>query len=336
MLLPLLHPAASAIDPFLVLILALGVDALFGEMGPLFAGRRHPVAWLGGLIEWADPRLNRPDRGRGARLVRGALMTGVMVGGAFGLGFLIDRLLAPAPWGWGVEVVLVSLLIAQRGLHDHVRAVLVGFAEEGLPGARGAIRHLVGRDPARLDEHGVCRAGLESLAENFSDGVVAPVFWYVVLGLPGIMAYKAINTLDSMIGHRNEAYEAFGKLAARLDDAANFLPARLAGLILATAALFTPGGRPLAALGTMARDAAKHRSVNAGWPEAALAGALDLALAGPRHYRDYSVQDPWIGSGRARATPADMRRGLHLFRIACLIHLGLVVALWLGLAALAG
>jgi adenosylcobinamide-phosphate synthase len=230
-------------------------------------------------------------------------------------------------WGWVVEVLLVGVLVAQRSLYDHVFAVCRALETGGIAAGREAVRHIVGRDPNSLDEYGVARAGIESLFENFSDGVVAPAFWYVLLGLPGLLAYKAVNTLDSMIGHRSPRYKDFGMAAARLDTAANFLPARLAGAIIALAGIVAPRGNPAMALKTMLRDARKHRSVNAGWPEAAGAGALGLALAGPRRYGAEVVNDPWIGGGRARATPADMRRALYLFVVACLVHAGLIALL---------
>ena len=190
------------------------------------------------------------------------------------------------------------------------------------------MRHIVGRDPASLDTHGVARAAIESLAENFSDGVVAPVFWYLVLGLPGLFAYKMANTLDSMIGHRTTHYRAFGWAAARLDDLANFVPARISGVLIAARRCFAREGRPSRALLIMLRDGRKHRSLNAGWPEGAMAGALGLALAGPRRYAEEAVADPWVGEGTARAAPADIARALMIYRNACLIEWGLVIGAW--------
>src|SRR6185437_11487514 len=183
--------------------------------------------------------------------------------------------------------------------------------------------------PASLDESGVARAAIESLAENFSDGVVAPAFWYLALGLPGLFAYKMANTLDSMIGHKDERYRAFGWAAARFDDIANLIPARLSGVVLAIAALFargTAGGR---AARIMLRDARRHRSPNAGWPEAAMAGALGLSLAGPRQYAEGWVGDAWLGDGTARATPEDILRALGLYRLAGLFIAGLSIGFWL-------
>ena len=170
----------------------------------------------------------------------------------------------------------------------------------------------------------MARAAIESAAENFADGVVAPVFWFVLFGLPGLAAYKAINTLDSMIGHRTPRFEQFGKAAARLDDGANWAPARLAGVVIATAAAFTPGADSRGAWRAMSEDAWRHRSPNAGWPEAAMAGALGVALAGPRQYGEVVVEDAWMGNGRREATPEDIRRALGLYRRAGLLLAGLV------------
>jgi adenosylcobinamide-phosphate synthase len=180
-----------------------------------------------------------------------------------------------------------------------------------------------------LDAHGVARAAIESLAENFSDGVVAPVFWDLLLGLPGLFAYKMANTLDSMIGHRTPRYRSFGWAVARFDDALNLAPARISGLLLAAAAVFAKNGRPNRALVIMLRDGGKHHSPNAGWPESAMAGALGLALAGPRHYPEGLVVDPWLGDGTAQAGTSDIARALHLYRLACLIEGGLLLGAWL-------
>ena len=204
------------------------------------------------------------------------------------------------------------------------------LADGGLEPGRAAVARIVGRDPQSLDAHGVARAAIESLAENFADGVVAPIFWYVLLGLPGLLVYKTVNTLDSMIGYRNDRYRAFGWASARLDDVLNLIPARLAGLILVLAAPFVPKGRPVAAMVTMVTESGHHRSPNSGWPEAAAAGALGLALGGPRKYPGLVVDEKWIGSGRARAEIADIHRALHLFTVACVMDAGLVaLVMWL-------
>ena len=210
--------------------------------------------------------------------------------------------------------LIASVFIAYRGLFNHVRDVAEGL-ETSLAQGREAVAHIVGRDPDSLDEHGVARAAIESAAENFSDGVVAPIIWFAVLGLPGLFFCKAVNTLDSMIGHRDSRFEHFGKFAARLDDGVNAIPARIAGLLIVITAAIGFGTRGGRAWSAAIDDAEKHRSINAGWPEAAMAGALGLALAGPRHYRDFIVDDAWMNeSGRADATAEDIRRALSLYR----------------------
>lgn len=325
-------PFSDLAHPLALLLPALLLDAAIGDPVWLYRRVPHPVAIIGRLIAWLERRLNRPQRSTRDRMWRGLGTVIVVVGLAAAVGVAIARLAAYLRWGWVIELVLVAILIAQRNLFDHVRRVASALREGGLAPVARPVAHLVGRDPASLDRHGVARAAIESLAENFSDGVVAPVFWFALLGLPGLLAYKAINTLDSMIGHRNARYAAFGLVAARLDDAVNFIPARLAGLLMCAAAAFVPSARPLAALRTMVRDARYHRSPNAGWPEAAVAGALDLALAGPRQYGTTVVKDAWMGDGRARADDHDIRRALALFIIACILNgLAVTAALWLAL-----
>jgi adenosylcobinamide-phosphate synthase len=315
-----MFPAPPPIDPLLILAVALALDAVFGDMRPLFARIGHPVQWLGKLISGLEAKLNRPQRTQGARRARGALTVLLVAGLAAAIGWALLVFLRGRWWGWMAEAFVVCVLVAQRSLYDHVRAVADGLDKGGLAGGRAAVAHIVGRDPESLDAHGVARAGVESLAENFSDAVVAPCFWYAVFGLSGLFLYKAVNTLDSMIAHRNERYVDFGRFAARLDTAMNFLPARLSALVVALAAAVAPGAKPFAALRTAFADARKHRSINAGWPEGAFAGALDLALAGPRRYGAELVDDPWIGSGRARAGVEDVRRALWLFVAACLVN----------------
>ncbi|MBT6094567.1 MAG: cobalamin biosynthesis protein CobD [Rhodospirillaceae bacterium] len=316
----------AGLDPLILLLLALVMDAYVGDPKFLFRFVKHPVVWLGGLIDALDRKLNRDKRGNVDRLIRGALVVVfiVVLTGAIGIG--VAWITFTHPWGWPLELFLVMTLLAGRGLYDHVRAVAKGLGES-VEAGREAVSHIVGRDPAQLDQHGVARAGIESLAENFADGVVAPVFWYVLFGFPGLAIYKAVNTMDSMIGHNNARYRYFGMAAARLDDVLNLIPARLAGLFITFAAVFTPTANPAAAFKVMLRDAGKHRSPNAGWAEAPMAGALGLALAGPRRYADHVVDDPWIGDGRARVTVKDMHRALYLYIVANLMNVGFVAAL---------
>lgn len=318
----------------LILLLALLLDWLAGDMRWLFRIIPHPVVIVGRLIGFFDRKLNREGRGSTDLAMRGAFVTVAVTGLAAGFGWLFHRATLYHPQLWLFEVFLVGVLLAQRSLAGHVAAVGKALAARDEPGARAALRHIVSRDPDKLDRHGVARSALESLAENFSDAVVAPAFWYLLLGLPGLCAYKAINTLDSMIGYKTDRYRWFGMAAARLDDAVNWPAARLSGLILVLAAVFTPKGRPALAWRTMIRDARKHASPNAGWPEGAMAGAFDMALGGPRHYPGGLVETVWIGEGRARLEAADIRSGVTLFTIGCgLLWLGSAVLLLLELRA---
>lgn len=312
MLLSTLTGVELAPHQALVLLLALGLDALFGDPARLYRLLPHPVALVGRLIAFCEARLNRPEAGEPARFGAGLVLTLGIAGLAAVLGWAIDLGCRQVPGGWLLEAVAASTLLAFRGLYDHVRGVAAGL-RQGLEQARAAVAHIVGRDPQSLDEGGVARAAVESLAENFSDGVVAPAFWFLAAGLPGLATYKAINTLDSMIGHRDLRYWAFGKAAARLDDAVNWLPARLSGLLFVAAAALLPGASPARAWRAMWRDAPRHRSPSAGWQEAAVAGALGFALAGPRVYGDEVVQDPWMGDGRQALTAEDVERALRLY-----------------------
>lgn len=313
----------------LLLLMGLALDWLIGDMRWFFKFIPHPVVMIGKLIAVLDKKLNREGRGDINRTVRGAVVCVFVTLVAAGAGFAIQELTRQHPSGWMVEVFLVAVLVAQRSLAGRVADVGKALAGKDLLKARDNLRHLVSRDPDKLDRHGVGRSALESLAENFSDAVVAPAFWFLVLGLPGLFAYKAINTMDSMIGYKTDRYISFGMTAARLDDAVNWIPARLSGLFFVIGAAFAPGGNPARALKVMLRDAGKHASPNAGWPEAAMAGAFDLALGGPRVYAGGAkTESVWIGSGKARLEAGDVRRGLALFVIGC----GL---LWLCTAPLA-
>jgi adenosylcobinamide-phosphate synthase len=307
-----------------MMALALLIDAVIGWPARVYARIGHPVTWIGRLISALETRWNRG--GVTARRTSGTACVAVVVATATLPALAAQTLLPGGTGGLVLGAVLAWPLIAARSLHDHVAAVARPLGAGDLAGARHAVSMIVGRDPTRLDQAGVARAGLESLAENASDGIVAPLFWGAILGLPGIAAYKAINTLDSMIGHRNARYEDFGKVAARLDDLVNLIPARLTGLAFALVS-----ARPGAALGAMWRDAGKHRSPNAGWPEAAMAGALDIRLSGPRAYGETISPEPWVNEAAPDPVPQDMARGLALYRRAMLL-----CGVGLALMALAG
>jgi len=299
-----------------VALAALALDAALGWPRPLYRRIGHPVGLFAKLIDACEARWNRPERSFAVRRVFGIatmLLLILLVGGTASL--IQSLFLAHlGAWGWIAVALLAWPALAQRSLFDHVRAVAVALDQDGLSAARIAVGAIVGRDTGALDENGVARAAIESLAESFCDGVSAPLFWLLLLGLPGVWTYKAINTADSLIGHREERWRAFGWAAARTDDLAGIVPARLSGVLLCLAG---GGGWRI-----LWRDAGKHASPNAGWPEAAMAGALGLRLAGPIAYDGVMQAKAWIGDGRERASSLDIGRALRVYLAAC-------VMLWL-------
>jgi adenosylcobinamide-phosphate synthase len=316
------------IDFAWILLLAAILDAAFGDPDWFYRAVPHPVVLIGRVIALMDRRFNDARAPERDRKRNGVVAVVLLTAGALALGWLLDGFLRQSWIGGVIEAALASTLIAQRSLYDHVAAVARALVKDGLAAGRAAVSRIVGRDTAELDEAGVSRAALESLAENLSDGVTAPLFWGLLLGLPGLIAYKAINTADSMIGHRTPRHQSFGSAAARFDDLLNWIPARLCGGIVAAAANFFRGADAGRAWRSMWRDASKHHSPNAGWPEAAFAGALGFALAGPRRYHGVEVNDAHMGSGgRTDLTAADIRRGLKLFVAACALQLGIVAAI---------
>jgi adenosylcobinamide-phosphate synthase len=305
---------------------AMSVDALFGWPDPLFARIGHPVTWLGRLIDFLDKNSNRSSASAGVRRAAGAAAALIVIALAVAAALAIQSLLVSEWTRIFVAGILAWPLVALRSLHDHVAAVALALQSSKIETARLAVARIVGRDPSRLDEAGIVRAAIESLAENASDGVVAPIFWGALFGLPGIVGYKAINTLDSMIGHRTIRHEAFGWAAARIDDLANFVPARLTGFLFAVVAQF-----PSAAWSCMARDARRHRSINAGWPEAAMAGALGVRLSGPRVYQGSVAEEPWLNEGARDPRAEDILAGLQLYRRAMILLAGALIILDLAL-----
>lgn len=303
---------------------AMALEAALGWPDGLYARIGHPVTWAGRLIGWADRAFNHENESFQTRRLRGLGVALALVALAWGAAAVLVDLL---PRGWVGLVLQGGLawpLVATRSLHDHVARVAEPLGRGDLAGARRAVAMIVGRDPDRLDEAGVARAALESLGESASDGVVAPLFWGVLFGLPGIAGYKMINTMDSMIGHLSPRHAAFGWAAARIDDLANLVPARLTGGLFAALA----GPRWRQALAVLWADAGHHRSPNAGWPEAALAGALAIRLSGPRVYDGAVTDEPWVNGAAPDPTARDLHRGLRLYRMA-------MGALGLGLALLA-
>src|SRR5258707_8865344 len=289
------------------MVVAMLVDAVLGWPDGVFARIGHPVTWLGRVIGALDARWNRSEDSAWTRRAAGVAAALIVIASSSGLALAVQATMPP---GWS-RLILLGILawpfVALRSLHDHVAAVARPLQAGDLAAARTAVSMIVGRDPAKLDEAGIARAAIESLSENTSDGIVAPLFWGVLFGLPGIVGYKAVNTLDSMIGHRSERHEAFGWAAARIDDVANLIPARLTGLLFAIVSV-----RPRGALATMWRDAHHHRSPNAGWPEAAMAGALGIRLSGPRIYEGQLSQEPWLNGEAPDPSAADLNRALAL------------------------
>ncbi len=317
-------------DTAALLLAAMALDAVIGDPRWLYRIVPHPTVVMGRALSFCDRLLNRPESSATTRREAGAVSTLAVVVSFGALGVLVSAALSRGWGGFWLEALLASVLIAQNSLYRHVADVGTALERGGVEAGRDAVAHVVGRDPESLDVHGVARSAVESLAENFNDGVVAPVLWGLLFGFPGIVAYKALNTADSMIGHLDSRYRDFGLAAARLDDAANWVPARVAGILLAASGAQRGVGRVADALRIMWRDGARHRSVNAGYPEGAMAGALDLRLAGPRRYKGIVTADPWLGEGTSEATADDIRRGLRVYIGACLLLAVLVGVPWLG------
>jgi len=287
----------------------------------------HPVTWIGRLIAALDRLLNRNTTDPHRRRYAGIFAILLLLAIVGSITFVVERELLRMAFGFIAVAVIASTLIAQRSLHRHVADVADALERDGIAAGRAAVAKIVGRDTEALDAAGVARAAIESLAENFSDAVVAPVLWMAIAGLPGAALYKAINTADSMIGHRTPRHEAFGWAAAKLDDLVNLPASRLSALLLVAAAALSQNASAAAAWRAVRRDASRHRSPNAGYPEAAMAGALGLSLAGPRVYGGVTIDDATMGDGRRDATAADIRAALTLYRHADAILIALVAAI---------
>ena len=313
-----------------LLFLALLIDKAIGDPPRVWARVSHPIVLFGKAVAAADRRLNAPGLSPAAAKSHGILAAVLLTVLALASGILLSAVFSGL-WliGVAMEVVVVAILLAQKSLADHVGAVADALTEEGLAGGRRAVSLIVGRDPQTLDGPGVSRAAIESLAENYSDGVVAPAFWYVLLGLPGIFAYKMVNTADSMIGHKSEKYLHFGWASARWDDLVNLIPARLSAIFIALGAWTAESAAAMRrSLRTARVDHGKHRSPNSGWPEAAMAGAIDLQLAGPRIYNGVLVSEEMLNiGGRRNASPADIDRAIKVFDHACYWLAGVTCAL---------
>jgi adenosylcobinamide-phosphate synthase len=318
----------------LLTLVALLVELFFGYPDRLLRAIGHPVIWIGWLIDRLDHLLNRETASEATRRAAGALALIMLISFVGIVSYALEQGLFALPFGFLGAAFVASALLAQHSLHQHVSAVASALESTGLAAGRRAVSRIVGRDTAALDEAGVARAAIESLAENFSDAVVAPAFWLAVAGLAGGAAYKAVNTADSMIGHRTPRHRAFGLSAARFDDLVNLPASRLSAFLIVVAAAITPGASAANAWRAVARDARHHRSPNAGYPEAAMAGALGLALGGQRFYAGVEVSDAFMGNGRREATARDIHAALDLYQTADVILIGLVAVLALLLSAL--
>ena len=304
----------------LVLILAIIVDAVAGDPRWLYSRIPHPIVVIGHQIELLDRFLNQTHYSPVTRKLLGVISILIIVSSAWLVGWLISWSCNQVSFGVVLQALIVSIFLAQNSLYQHVASVAKACKADDLIDARSQISHIVGRDPNSLDQRAIGRAAIESLSENFSDGVVAPIFWYVVGGLPALIAYKALNTSDSMIGYLTDKYADFGWCAARFDDAANFIPARLSAFIITIAAFIIPSATGNRAFTTAIRDAKNHKSKNAGWPEAAMAGALGIKIAGPRNYDGILVEDAWMGDGIANVDASHIFMALRIYCVACILN----------------
>jgi len=294
-------------------LLALLTELITGY--PEWLNKRigHPVTWMGRLISYFDARLNRESSDPETRRRAGAIVLLLLLVIVGAIAFALETALLLIPFGLIAVGILCSVFIAQRSLYLHVSNVADALASGNFAKARQEVAHIVGRDTAELDEAGIARAAIESLAENFSDAVVSPVFWIGLAGMTGGALYKAINTADSMIGHHTERYEQFGKTAAQLDDLVNLPGSRISALLIIASAALTGGASAGDAWHAMVRDAGKHASPNAGYPEAAMAGALGLSLGGPRRYEGKETEGARLGDGRREAKAADVQAALDVY-----------------------
>jgi adenosylcobinamide-phosphate synthase len=314
--------------------LALLIELMLGYPDWLFRAIGHPVTWIGRLVDKLELLLNCAQDSPLLQRTKGMIAVLILIAVVGVIASLIALMLGRLPFGSILIAALASTLLAQRSLYRHVADVAAALERGGLGAGRKTVARIVGRDPQALDEAGVARAAIESLAENFADGVVAPALWMAIAGLPGAAIYKAINTADSMIGHRTLRFRSFGFAAARVDDLVNLPASRAAALLIMVAAALNSRAAAAAAWHAVRRDAPRHRSPNAGYPEAAMAGALGLALAGPRQYEGVLVDDAFMGDGRREATAADIRAALSVYRRADAMLIGVMALIAVLVSAL--
>lgn len=311
----------------LVLLVAMALDWLIGDPPWLWSRVPHPVVLIGKLIERLETRLNQEKDPQRTRRLKGLGTIGLVIAVSGAIGLVLSTIANVLPFGIVLEIMLVTVLLAARSLDRHVEKVAKALETQGTDAAREAVSHIVGRDTRSLDDPAISRAAIESSAENFADGVIAPILWYLVAGLPGLLIYKTINTADSMIGYRNERYGDFGFWSAKIDDAANWIPARWSGLLIVLiASIVSHDSRH--GLNTMRRDASRHVSPNAGWPEAAMAGALHIALGGPRTYEGKEGDGVWLNEeGEKDIGAKEIRSAMSITRAALTLQAGAIAVL---------
>ncbi len=317
---------SQSFDPLVLLLVAMALEGIAGSARFILRPLPSPLSPIVGMIRFFERKLNRDKRSQLDRAIRGIIVTIFILGLCFGLSLGVVWITWNINYGWALEVFLTASLLSQRLAYDQARGVAKALNRNDLNEARQRMAKITNQDTTAHDEHTVCRTAIELCADTFTIGVVAPVFWYVLFGFPGLFIYRALNAMTDEIGHPTEQHRAFGFATARLDDALSFIPTRLAGLFLAIAALFAPTANPSQALKIMWRDAGNHHSLTAGWPEAAMAGALNITLAGPRPGNNNTAA-AWIGEGTAKATTRDIGRALYVFGVACLINLIWVAAI---------
>lgn len=311
---------AGGFDPLILLLLAMMIEAYVGRLSFLARFAGHPTMIIINSIRWFDRKLNRDSRSQMDRAGRGAIAVLIVIGVCLVIGWSIAWLSQNFPFAWGFETLLLIMLINQRSIFTPILKMGRALRDEGLEPARRILGDLTHEAPDKMDEHGIARKGIETLAAAYSERAVAPIFWYILFGFPGLLIYTAVSLMAAEIGHATPQYKAFGFTAARLNGVLLLAPAWLGGLLLAVASLFTPSANPSKSIGTMFRDGGKYHSNNRGWTIGAMAGALGLALGGPRKFSQATINESWIGKGSARASHLDIRRALYLFAVACLIN----------------
>ena len=314
-------------DPLILLVFALILEAVFGRFSALTRGPGAPVVLVAGFVCWFDRKLNRKGRSLGDRAARGAIVALFIILMAGAAGWGMAWLTQNIALFWILETLMIALSLDQRGTYTIVQKCGRALRGEDLPQARKHLALISGQPVNSMDLHHLARTGLEASAAAIARGVTGPVFWYVLFGLPGLMVFRAVDIMAELVGHQTDRHWAFGFTAARLNDILLFVPARLAGLYTVLASILVPTAKPSLAAKIMLRDAGKHHSLNLGWPLGAMAGALNLALAGPRKVNADTARGAWIGDGTAKATAVDISRGLYLAAIACLINAAWVTAL---------